>query len=423
MSKEKKTTLRVEGIIPDLRFPEFVEEGEWLENQLEKICDVNPRVSELPDKFVYVDLESVSNGILLKKNIIQKKVAPSRAQRLLKDKDVIYQMVRPYQKNNYYFIKSDISEYVASTGYAQLRAFDSSKYLFQLIHTDSFVSSVLEKCTGSNYPAINSSALKQIEVQMPPSKKEQQKIAACLSSLDDLIEAHNQKLETLKAHKKGLMQNLFPQKGAKVPKFRFPEFENDGVWEKKTLGKFAKFFSGGTPSKATPTFWGGTIPWISASSMYNINISQSKLMITKDAVESGARIVEEGTILILVRGSMLFNRIPIGITTKKVSFNQDVKAICLSKGYFTHYILYHLLAYENNIPIDKTGIGAGKIELNQLKNLSLYIPKSIKEQQKIATTLSNLDELINIQTKKNDQLKAHKKGLMQGLFPKKETGA
>src|SRR5690606_4816972 len=153
MGKAKKQNLNgTQGMIPELRFPEFEGDGEWVEKELQKICEVNPKVEELPTEFFYVDLESVSNGLLLNKNVIRKSSAPSRAQRLLREKDVIYQMVRPYQKNNYHFIKADGYNYVASTGYAQLRAFGSSKFLFQLIHTDRFVSDVLEKCTGSNYP-------------------------------------------------------------------------------------------------------------------------------------------------------------------------------------------------------------------------------------------------------------------------------
>ena len=118
-------------------------------------------------------------------------------------------MVRPYQKNNYFFKPDDDLEYVASTGYAQLRAYGSSMYLFQYLHNDRFVNRVLAKCTGSNYPAINSSDFSQIQVEIP-SLREQQKIADCLSSLDDLIGRTGEKIEDLKAHKKGLMQQLFP---------------------------------------------------------------------------------------------------------------------------------------------------------------------------------------------------------------------
>ena len=197
--------------VPRWRFPEFLKDGQWVEKKLGKVCEINPKVPQLPEQFVYIDLESVENGILLQKKIINSKVAPSRAQRLLKENDVIFQTVRPYQMNNYYFKKGEDFDYVASTGYAQLRSFESSMYLYQFIHTDRFVSNVLEKCTGSNYPAINSSDLSEISVQIP-KPKEQQKIASCLSSLDSLITAQSVKIEQLKLHKKGLMQGLFPVK-------------------------------------------------------------------------------------------------------------------------------------------------------------------------------------------------------------------
>lgn len=195
--------------VPNYRFLEFVNDGEWVEKRLDKVCEINPKVPQLPEQFVYIDLESVENGNLLQKKIINSKGAPSRAQRLLKENDVIFQSVRPYQMNNYYFKKDENFDFVASTGYAQLRSFESSMYLYQFIHTDRFVANVLEKCTGSNYPAINSSDLSQIFVQIP-KPQEQQKIASCLSSLDVLIKAQADKIEVLKLHKKGLMQGLFP---------------------------------------------------------------------------------------------------------------------------------------------------------------------------------------------------------------------
>lgn len=195
--------------VPKLRFAEFRNKGEWEEKKLSQVCEINPSANGLPETFVYIDLESVEAGRLLKKNNISCESAPSRAQRLLKSGDVIFQMVRPYQKNNYYFLPDDDLDYVASTGYAQLRANESSKYLFQYLHNDRFVDRVLAKCTGSNYPAINSSSLSEIMVEIP-KPEEQQKIADCLTSLDELITAQTKKLDALKAHKKALMQQLFP---------------------------------------------------------------------------------------------------------------------------------------------------------------------------------------------------------------------
>ncbi|WP_419603578.1 restriction endonuclease subunit S [Thiolapillus sp.] len=234
MSKIKNIIL-----VPKLRFPEFRDAGEWEEKELSEICEINPSVKSLPEKFVYIDLESVEAGQLLQKKIISRNGAPSRAQRLLKKGDVVFQMVRPYQKNNYFFLPDDDLNYVASTGYAQLRAYESNKYLFQYLHDNGFVSRVLAKCTGSNYPAINSSDLAKILVEVP-KQKEQQKIADCLSSIDALITAHSKKLEALKAHKKGLMQQLFPREGETVPRLRFPEFRNAGEWDIKQLDEVAE---------------------------------------------------------------------------------------------------------------------------------------------------------------------------------------
>jgi len=195
---------------PRLRFPEFRDAGPWEVKRLGDVCEVNPASPDLPDDFIYIDLESVESGMLLRKNRVKRDNAPIRAQRLLNQGDILYQTVRPYQRNNLLFTIDDGEEYVASTGYAQLRAYESGRFLFQLLHTDAFVYQVLARCTGTNYPAINSSDLEIISVPFP-SLCEQQKIADCLSSLDELIELQAKQLEALQTHKKGLMQQLFPQ--------------------------------------------------------------------------------------------------------------------------------------------------------------------------------------------------------------------
>jgi len=124
---------------PRLRFPEFADAGEWKEKRLLNICEINPKTEDLPESFVYIDLESVIDGKLLNRKKISRDGAPSRAQRLLKNGDVIYQMVRPYQKNNLLCDFDDEYMYVASTGYAQLRPNEEGRFLYHLIHTDPFV--------------------------------------------------------------------------------------------------------------------------------------------------------------------------------------------------------------------------------------------------------------------------------------------
>jgi len=194
--------------VPKLRFKEFENSGEWEVKRLGEVCEINPSISKLPKEFIYIDLESVKDGQLFQTKKISIDNAPSRAQRLLRKNDIIFQMVRPYQRNNLLF-NLDGFNYVASTGYAQLRTSQSPEFLYYQLHTDFFVFRVLEKCTGTNYPAINTEELTKIEVFVP-SLPEQQKIASCLSSLDEIITAQTQKIEQLQRHKKGLLQGLFP---------------------------------------------------------------------------------------------------------------------------------------------------------------------------------------------------------------------
>lgn len=189
-----------------------------------------------------------------------------------------------------------------------------------------------------------------------------------------------------------------------------------GEWDSYSLGDITRFSSGGTPSKDIAEYWGGSIPWISASSMYETNIGKSELNVTALAIGNGTRIAKKGSLLILVRGSMLFNRVPIGIATIDVAFNQDVKALEVNNDISEIFLLFQLISLESRIPINETGIGAGKIDTDHLKHLTVFIP-SIKEQQKISDCLSSLDALIAAQADKLDALKIHKKGLMQQLFP------
>ena len=179
---------------------------EWEEKELKDIAEINPKSKKLPESFIYIDLESVEKGKLLLQKNIELQDAPSRAQRLLAKGDVLFQMVRPYQQNNYYFNLS--GEYVASTGYAQIRTKLDSKFIYYALHEKTFLDEVMNRCTGTSYPAINSSDLSSIEILIP-CLEEQTKIANFLSSIDQKIEVVAQQIEQAKQWKKGLLQNMF----------------------------------------------------------------------------------------------------------------------------------------------------------------------------------------------------------------------
>jgi len=200
-----------------------------------------------------------------------------------------------------------------------------------------------------------------------------------------------------------------------IPELRFPEFK--GYWETKKLGEISTWASGGTPSKDNPKFWDGDIPWITASSMRGIEFSDSEFKITSEGLKNGSRLTTKGSLLILVRGSMLFNKIPIGIVTRDVAFNQDVKSIEVDNKNDTRYLLYWFYSSENIIlnMVTGTGIGAGKLDLSDLKGLSLSLP-TLPEQQKIATFLTTVDSKLTQLKQKKNLLELYKKGVMQKIF-------
>ena len=190
--------------VPEKRFPGFTDD--WEQRKLRELAIFNPK-AELPDTFEYVDLESVVGTEMLSHRTESKQSAPSRAQRLAQTGDLFYQTVRPYQKNNYLFEKPD-KYYVFSTGYAQMRPVVDGRFLLCLVQNDRFVKVVLDNCTGTSYPAINSNDLAEIDVYSPNNPQEQKQIGDFFKDLDNLIALHQRKLEEMKKQKKALMQLL-----------------------------------------------------------------------------------------------------------------------------------------------------------------------------------------------------------------------
>lgn len=201
----KKMFPRDGSNIPEVRFAGFTDA--WEQRKLREIAEFNPK-SELPEEFEYVDLESVSGTEMISHRTELKKSAPSRAQRLAKTGDVFYQMVRPYQKNNYLFEKDD-DNYVFSTGYAQMRPYIDSCFLMSFLQTDKFVKVVLDNCTGTSYPAINSNDLSNLKIDVPNKRMEEVKIGEYFRSLDNLITLHQRELEILKNLKKTCLKRMF----------------------------------------------------------------------------------------------------------------------------------------------------------------------------------------------------------------------
>ncbi|MGJ3877799.1 restriction endonuclease subunit S [Lactiplantibacillus argentoratensis] len=190
---------------PQLRFSGFADA--WEQRKLGDIAEFNPKAA-LPERFEYVDLESVVGTDLIFHRTENKGDAPSRAQRLAQPGDVFYQTVRPYQKNNYLY-DLPYDNYVFSTGYAQMRPNINGYFLLSRLQEEGFVNTVLGRSTGTSYPAINANDLAEIEIRIPKSREEQDLIGKLFFNLDHLITLHQRKLKHLQLQKKGLLQQMF----------------------------------------------------------------------------------------------------------------------------------------------------------------------------------------------------------------------
>ena len=246
--------------------------------------------------------------------------------------------------------------------------------------------------------------------------EEQQKIADCLGSLDEVIDLEGQKLATLKDHKKGLMQNLFPAEGKTTPNFRFPEFQDVGDWEEKKLHKAVSFLKGKNLSKSD-IVENGKYECIRYGELYThygevINQIFSKTnLLPKDNITS-----LKNDVLIPSSGETRIDIAKASSVQKDgIILGGDLNILRgVKNGSFLSYYLNGSLRYQ----IAKMAQGDAVVHLysSQLKSLQVSIPKP-KEQQKIADCLSSVDELIEAEAQKLEALKEHKKGLMQQLFP------
>lgn len=190
-------------------------------------------------------------------------------------------------------------------------------------------------------------------------------------------------------------------------------------WKTYRLGDIIQLKSGGTPDKSNPDYWGGSIPWISAKSMYDDFISTSDLFITEEGLQAGSKIAKKDSILLLTRGSGLFNRIPVCYVVSDVAYNQDVKNIVLKQEDVTSIKFLYYWLYGNkellSSMLETTGIGAGKIDTKRFLNLSISLP-SQKEQARYIHVMDLLFDKIELNRRINANLEAQAQALFRSWF-------
>lgn len=265
------------------------------------------------------------------------------------------------------------------------------------------------------------------EILVPlPLPDEQQKIASCLSSVDDLIRAQSQKLDALKTHKKGLMQQLFPAEGdastgsARLPMIRFEEFRDKGEWEEKNLGQcLSQHPEYGINAPAVP--FSDNLPTylrITDISVDGYFIRNQMVSVAKEVTEDNY--LNEGDIVLARTGASVGKSYKYRIEDGRLVFAGFLIRVKPDKNKINSELLFQLLSSEQYwrwVIFISARSGQPGINGNEYASMPLTLPPTLKEQQKIADCLSSLDDLITAQSQKLDALKMHKKGLMQGLFP------
>lgn len=402
MNKENK-------LVPEFRFPTFKNEGEWDFEELERCLDYLQPTPYLVESTDYKDEYEIPVLTAGKTFILG----------YTNEKEGVFSENLPVIIFDDFTTASQYVDFPFKTKSSAMKILlaknsNNIKFVYEAIQNINYEVGVHQRHWISIFS--------KLKIAIPKNPKEQEKIASCLSSLDETIKTQNQKLELLKDHKKGLMQNLFPQEGETVPKYRFKEFEYDGDWvetsvEKNCLVKGRIGYRGYTTQDIVEQGKGALV--LGGKHIQNqlLRLTDPTFLSWEKYYESPEIMVEVGDIIFSQRGTLgdcaIIDK-EIGPATINPSMVLLKNITCDAR--FLYYILIGD-GIQNEVRKNRAMGAIPMISQKQIKEFPFLIPKS-KEQQKIASCLSSLDALITAQAEKLERLKLHKKGLMQGLFPK-----
>jgi type I restriction enzyme S subunit len=420
---------------PNLRFPEFrVKEGwaEYTGNKIfeqinERNTDPNLPVLAITQEYGAIPRDAIDYHV----SVTDKSIENYKVVRV---GDFIISL-RSFQGG------IEFSQYdgICSPAYVILRRIieGSDVYFKHYLKTDRFIGLLSRNLEGLRDGKMVS--YKQFsELSLPvPSLAEQNKVAECLTSLDELIDANGKKLDTLKAHKKGLMQQLFPGNGKNRPMVRFPAFQNGGEWLQSSVGELVeagclyapKDGNHGNLHPKSSDFVAEGIPFIMASDLNGGQIDTTNChFITKalaDTLQKG--FAREGDILLSHKGTVGEVAVVKSISTPYLMLTPQVTYYRVKdKTRCSNSFLAQLFVtdeFQRNLKIAAGGGTRAYIGITEQGKLGVSLPPELHEQQVIADCFSSLDDLILAQSDELGALKTHKEGLVQQLFASSEVKA
>ncbi len=417
---------RKKALLPKLRFPEFREMGEWEEKRLEDICK---KISQggTPDTSILDywngDIEWLTPAemgkletrfITTTNRKISKVGLKNCSSDLLPVNSVILSTRAPI--GHLLINKSEMAINQGCKGLVPLPSTDYNYLYYSLANHKNALSDL---GAGNTFKELSGSALKKFELPIS-TFPEQQKVADCLASLDELITLEAQKLGTLKTPKKGLMQQLFPAEGETLPKLRFPEFREAREWTNALLGKLLI----GSPDygvNAAAVPFADNLPKylritdISEDGQY---LPDKQVSVDLDATDQNY--LDEGDIVLARTGASVGKSYRYRKEDGKLVFAGFLIRVKPDPTLLISTYLANFLTTDHFwkwVAVTSARSGQPGINSTEYSSLAIPLPPNFSEQQKIADCLASLDELITLEAQKLDTLKTHKKGLMQQLFP------
>lgn len=413
MAKESRST-----VTPQRRFPEFRETGGWERIPGDQLFDpINNRnaAAGLPILAITQEHGAIPRDqINYRVSVTEKSI---ESYKVVEPGDFIISL-RSFQGGIEY------SSYrgICSPAYVILRrkGEGSDQYFKYFFKSQRFIQQITRNIEGLRDGKMIS--YEQFSEQLIPTPvlAEQQKIAACLTSLDELIAAQTRKVEALNDHKQGLMQRLFPREGETRPNLRFPEFRDGPEWIEAPLGELFETKSGGTPDRANKDYWNGSIPWVTTSLVdFNIITAADEFISEAGLENSSAKLFPKGTVLIAMYGQGK-TRGKVALLGIEATTNQACAAILPRDDIDPVFTFASLCGrYDEMRSLSNSG-GQENLSQDLIRELPFRYPQDRAEQTKIVGCLSSLDAQIAKETDKLDAFKAHKGGLVQQLFPSME---
>ena len=416
-------------VVPNLRFPEFRNAADWktkiLGTQgtfLSSLTGKTAKDFDTGDAAFIPYMNVFSNAFTDTTDLRSVNVADDESQSVVAKGDVFFTVSSetPEEAGMSGVLLEEIGNCYLNSFCALFR-FDEGKspdpvFLGYLLRSAPAREHLSRGAQGATRYNISRATFRSLPILIP-SGPEQKKIADCLGSLDDLIAAEGRKLDALRQHKQGLMQQLLPQPGETVPRLRFPDFQNAGAWEEEKLDDLARQGTGHTPKKAIAEYYNGGIKWVSLADSKRLDnglISETEIEISEEGINNSSAVLHPAGSVILSRDAGVGKS---AIISCSMAVSQHFIVWTCEPPVLSNWFLYYQLQLLK--PLFEriaTGSTIKTIGLPFFNAMRVTVPRPA-EQHRIADCLSMLEARLAAQVQKLNALKTHKQGLLQQLFP------